>query len=62
MSISSPERPSSRTSDPKGKGLPELLARLARSLSWHWKRSLAAAVAMRGRLIHPLLDRSSLLP
>ena len=46
MSISSPERPSSRTSDLAGKGLPELLARLARTLSLHWKRSLAAAVGV----------------
>jgi len=46
MSISSPKRPSSRRPDPAGKGLSELLARLARSLSLHWKRSLAAAVGV----------------
>ncbi|HWT22548.1 MAG TPA: MMPL family transporter [Solirubrobacteraceae bacterium] len=33
-------------SDPAGKGLSQLLARLARTLSSHWKRSLAAAVGV----------------
>ena len=45
MSISSPKR-SSRRSDPAGKGLSQLLARLARILSSHWKRSLAAAIGV----------------
>jgi hypothetical protein len=36
-SISSPKRSSSRTPDSAGKGLSELPARLARSLSSHWK-------------------------
>jgi RND superfamily putative drug exporter len=46
MSISSPTGPSSRRPDPAGGGLSELLSRLARSLSLHWKRSLAAAVGV----------------
>ena len=46
MSISSPKRSSSRTPDPAGKGLSQLLARLARTLSSHWKRSLAGAVGV----------------
>jgi RND superfamily putative drug exporter len=46
MSISSPKRSSSRRPDPAGKGLSQRLARGARTLSSHWKRSLAAAVGV----------------
>ena len=46
MPISSPKPPSSRRPDPTGGGLSHLLARIARSLSLHWKRSLAAAVGV----------------
>src|SRR3954453_18719104 len=46
MSISSPKRSSFRTPGSAGQGLSGLLARLARSLSLHWKRSLAAAVGV----------------
>jgi RND superfamily putative drug exporter len=46
MSISSPKRSSSRRPDPTRMGLSQLLARGARTLSSHWKRSLAAAVGV----------------
>jgi len=46
MSISSPKQPSSRRPDHTGGGLSHLLARIARSLSLHYKRSLAAAVGV----------------
>ena len=35
-----------RSPDPAGRGVSQLLARLARSLSLHWKRGLAAAVGV----------------
>ena len=46
MSIFSPKRSSPRTPHPAGDGLSHLLARVARTLSLHWKRSLAAAVGV----------------
>ena len=45
-SVSSPKQPPSRRPDPAGGGLSQLLARIARSLSLHWKRSLAAAAGV----------------
>ncbi len=46
MSILSTKRSTRRSHPTAGKGLSGLLARLARSLSSHWKRSLAAAVGV----------------
>jgi len=45
MAIFSTKRPR-RSPDLAGKGLPQLLARLARILSSHWQRSLAAAAGV----------------
>ena len=46
MSIFSPKRSSPRTPHAAGEGLSHVLARLARMLSLHWRRSLAAAVGV----------------
>jgi RND superfamily putative drug exporter len=46
MLVFSPKRSSLRTPHPAGTGLSHLLARLARTLSSHWKRSLAAAIGV----------------
>jgi RND superfamily putative drug exporter len=44
--VSSPKQPPSRRPGPAGGGLSQLLARIALSLSLHWKRSLAAAAGV----------------
>ena len=51
MSILATKR-STRGPHPAGEGLSQLLARMARTLASHWKRSLAAAI---GVLVLPVL-------